>query len=80
MVRVSICDTPALSHDQVLKKGLSKRSINSEPFGPTDNGKYRAEQAMVSQAGAAHEIFITTHPAQATESRVESAGTLDSWL
>ena len=32
--------TPALSHDQVFKKGLSKRSTNFEPFGPTDTGKY----------------------------------------
>ena len=32
--------TPALSHDQVLKKGLSKRSMISEPFGPTDTRKY----------------------------------------
>ena len=32
--------TPALSHDQVLKKGSSKRSMNSEPFRLTDTGKY----------------------------------------
>ena len=32
--------TPALSHDQVLKKGTSKRSMNSEPFRPTDTGKH----------------------------------------
>ena len=32
--------TPALSHDQVLEKGLSKRSMNSEPFGPSDTRKY----------------------------------------
>ena len=36
----SVIYTPALSHDQVLKKGLSKRSMNSEPFGPTNTGKY----------------------------------------
>ena len=35
-----ILHTPALSHDQVLKKGLSIWSMNSEPFGPTDTGKY----------------------------------------
>ena len=32
--------TPALSHDQDSKKGRNKRSIYSEPFRPTDTGKY----------------------------------------
>ena len=32
--------TPALSHDQDLKKESSKRSMYSEPFSHTDTGKY----------------------------------------